>query len=173
MSKAATEALTPAHKLTAQDTTDGFDCGREELNRFLKKFALTNQAANAAQTYVTCRGDRVVGYYSLAVGSVQPEESSQRLAKGLARHPVPVMILARLAVDQSEQGAGIGKALLKDALLRTAQAADIAGIRALVVHAKDENARLWYERFDFEPSPTDPLHLFLLLKDLKKLVKSP
>jgi len=76
-----------------------------------------------------------------------------------------------LAVDRSEQGAGIGKALLKDALLRMAQAADIAGIRELVVHAKDENARRWYEQFDFEPSPTDPLHLFLLLKDLKKLLK--
>lgn len=165
------EALSPIHKLSAEDITDPFDCGREELNRFLKKFALANQAANAAQTYVTCRGSRIVGYYSLAVGSVQPEESSQRVVKGLARHPVPVMILARLAVDRSEQGTGIGKALLKDALLRTAQAADIAGIRALVVHAKDENARRWYEQFDFGPSPSDPLHLFLLLKDLKRLLK--
>jgi len=84
---------------------------------------------------------------------------------------MPVMIWARLGVDRSQQGTGIGKALLKEALLRTAQAADIAGIRALVVHAKDENARRWYEQFDFEPSPTDPFHLFLLLKDLKKLLK--
>jgi GNAT superfamily N-acetyltransferase len=82
-----------------------------------------------------------------------------------------VMILARLAVDRSEQGAGIGKALLKDALMRTAQAADIAGIRALVVHAKDEHARRSYDQFDFEPSPSDPLHLFLLMKDLKRLLK--
>jgi len=171
VTKASPEGLSPAHKLTAQDITHPFDCGREELDRFLKKFALANRAADAAQTYVTCRANRVVGYYSLAVGSVQPEESPPRAVRGLARHPVPVMILARLAVDRSEQGAGIGKALLKDALLRTAQAADIAGIRALVVHAKDENARRWYEQFDFEPSPTDPLHLFLLLKDLKKLLK--
>ena len=162
--------LSPVRKLNAQDNADPFDCGQEELDRFLKKFALPNQAANAAQTYVTCRANRVVGYYSLAVGSVQPEESPRRTLKGLARHPVPVMILARLAVDRSEQGAGIGRALLKDGLLRTAQAADIAGIRALVVHAKHENARRWYEQFDFEPSPTDPLHLFLLLKDLKKLL---
>ena len=167
----APEALSPVHKLSAQDLTDPFDCGREELDRFLKKFALANQAANAAQTYVTSRANRVVGYYSLAVGSVQPEKSPQRAVKGLARHPVPVMILARLAVDRSEQGTGIGKALLKDALLRTAQAADIAGIRALVVHAKDENARSWYEQFDFETSPSDPFHLFLLLKDLKRLLK--
>ncbi|MBF6569507.1 MAG: GNAT family N-acetyltransferase [Candidatus Binataceae bacterium] len=165
------EPPSPIHKLSVEDITTAFACGQDELNRFLKKFALANQAANAAQTYVTCRANRVIGYYSLAVGSVQPEQSPPRAIKGLAQHPVPVMILARLAVDGSEQGAGIGKALLKDALLRTAQAADIAGIRALVVHAKDENARRWYEQFDFESSPTDPLHLFLLLKDLKKLLK--
>lgn len=168
---AAREPLSPIHKLSAEDITDPFDCAREELNRFLKRFALANQAANAAQTYVTCRGRRVVGYYSLAVGSVQREHSPSRTVKGLAGHPVPVMILARLAVERSEQGSGIGRGLLKDALLRTAQAAEIAGIRALVVHAKDDEARRWYEQFDFEPSPTDPLHLFLLLKDLKKLLK--
>jgi GNAT superfamily N-acetyltransferase len=164
------EGLSPVHKLSAQDDTDRFECGQAELDRFLKKFALPNRAANAAQTYVTCRANKVVGYYSLAVGSVQPEQSPKRTLKGLARHPVPVMILARLAVDRSEQGTGIGRALLKDALLRTAEAADIAGIRALVVHAKNENARRWYEQFDFEPSPTDPLHLFLLMKDLKRLL---
>lgn len=162
--------LTPIHKLSAEDDADSFDCGREELNRFLKKFALANQAANAAQTYAVCRGKRVAGFYSLAAGSVAPEHAPARAAKGLAAHPIPVMVLARLAVDQSEQRSGIGKALLKDALLRTAQAANIAGIRAIVVHAKDEEACRWYEQFDFEPSPTDPLQLFLLLKDLKKLI---
>ena len=172
MSPAASfEALTPVHKLGADDETDSFNCGQDDLNRFLKRFALANQAANAAQTYVTCRANRVVGYYSLAVGSVRREDSPSRTVKGMARHPVPVMILARLAVDRFDQGSGVGKALLKDALLRTAQAADIAGIRALVVHAKDDDARRWYEQFEFEPSPTDPLHLFLLLKDLKKLTK--
>jgi GNAT superfamily N-acetyltransferase len=80
------------------------------------------------------------------------------------------MLLARLAIDKSVHGAGLGKALLKDALLRTAQAADIAGIRAMLVHPKDEEAKAWYEKFDFEPSPTDPLHLFLLMKDLKALI---
>jgi GNAT superfamily N-acetyltransferase len=167
----SSEALSPVRKLGGEDETDSFECGQDDLNRFLKRFALANQAANAAQTYVTCRANRVVGYYSLAVGSVRREDSPTRAIKGMARHPVPVMILARLAVDRSSQGSGIGKALLKDALLRTAQAADIAGIRALVVHAKDHDARRWYEQFDFEPSPTDPLHLFLLLKDLQKLTK--
>lgn len=168
---ASPEALSQVHRLSSADVTDAFDCGQDDLNRFLKRFALANQAANAAQTYVTCRGNRVVGYYSLAVGSVQREDSPSRIVKDMARHPIPVMILARLAVDLSDQGSGIGKALLKDALLRTADAADIAGIRALAVHAKDEDARRWYEQFDFEPSPTDPLHLFLLLKDLKKQAK--
>jgi GNAT superfamily N-acetyltransferase len=165
------EALSTVHKLSTDDLTDSFDCGQDDLNRFPKRFALANQAANSAQTYVTCRARRVVGYYSLAVGSAQREDSPSRAVKGIARHPVPVMVLARLAVDRSEQRSGIGKALLKDALLRTAQAADIAGIRALVVHAKDEDARRWYEQFDFEASPTDPLHLFLLVKDLKKLLR--
>ncbi|MDZ7665491.1 MAG: GNAT family N-acetyltransferase [Desulfotignum sp.] len=93
------------------------------------------------------------------------------MSKGLAKHPVPVMILARLAVDKAFQGQGLGRALLRDSLLRTLQAADIAGIRALLVHAKDDTARNWYLSWDFEPSSTDPFHLFLLLKDLKHILK--
>jgi GNAT superfamily N-acetyltransferase len=87
----------------------------------------------------------------------------------MPQHLVPVMILARFAVDLRHQGAGLGKALLKDALLRTAQAADLAGIRALLVHAKDESARQWYLNWEFEPSPSDPFHLFLLMKDIKAM----
>ena len=161
---------TPVRKLTATDRTDAFDCGQAALNQFLQRYALVNQKANSAQTYVCCRGDLVVGFYSLAVGSVDPEAAPSRVAKGLARHPVPVMILARLAVDKAHQRKGLGQALLKDALLRTAQAADIAGIRCLLVHAKDEAARDWYESWEFEPSPSDPYHLFLMLKDLKSLL---
>ena len=161
---------TPVRKLTATDRTDAFDCGQAALNQFLQRYALVNQKANSAQTYVCCRGDLVAGFYSLAVGSVDPEAAPSRVAKGLARHPVPVMILARLAVDKAHQRKGLGQALLKDALLRTAQAADIAGIRCLLVHAKDEAARDWYESWEFEPSPSDPYHLFLMLKDLKSLL---
>nr|WP_241549845.1 GNAT family N-acetyltransferase [Acidithiobacillus sulfuriphilus] len=149
---------------------DGFDCGQAALNQFLQRYALVNQKANSAQTYICCQENVVVGFYSLAAGSVDPESAPPRVMKGLARHPVPVLILARLAVDRNHQGKGLGKALLKDALLRTAQAADIAGIRCLLVHAKDEAARQWYEAWDFEPSPTDPYHLFLMLKDLKALL---
>lgn len=160
----------PVHKLAAADQVDAFDCGQLALNQFLQRYALPNQKANGAQTYVCCKADAVVGFYSLAVGSVDPAVAPSRVAKGLARHPVPVMILARLAVDSAHQHKGLGRALLKDALLRTAQAAEIAGIRCLLVHAKDDAARQWYEGWEFEPSPTDPYHLFLMLKDLKALI---
>ena len=160
----------PVRKLLPIDQVDTFDCGSPPLNLFLQRYALVNQKANSAQTYVCCQADKVVGFYSLAVGSVTLKDAPHRVTKGLARHPVPVMILARLAVDMTHQRKGLGQALLKDALLRTAQAADIAGIRCLLVHAKDDAARRWYESWDFEPSPTDPYHLFLMLKDLKAIL---
>ena len=112
----------------------------------------------------------MIGYYALAVGSVEQEHAPERVKKGVAKHAIPIMLLARLAVDLQWQKRGVGAALLKDAMLRTLQAADIAGIRALVVHAKDEAAKTFYERFDFLPSPTDPLHLFMLLKDVRRAV---
>ena len=155
------EKLQPSHEVA------DFDCGKPPLNSFLKRFALVNQFNGSSQTYVACRNRRVVGYYSLAVGSTGHETAPPRVTKGLARHPVPVMLLTRLAVDLSEQGNGMGKEMLRDALLRTTQAADLAGIRALLVHAKDESAKAWYLKFNFESSPTDPLHLFLLLKDVR------
>lgn len=156
----------PVHKLTAAAEAGAFDCGQHELNLFLHRYALVNQRANSAQTYVSCVGGDVVGYYSLCVGSVGFDEAPHRVIKGLARHRVPVMLLARLGVDQRFQCQGLGRALLKDAILRTLQAADIAGIRALLAHAKDEQAKQWYLSWDFEPSPTDPFHLFLLIKDM-------
>ena len=158
------EKLRPEHRL------EGFDCGREELNRYLLRYAWQNQQAGDAQTYVGVVGETVVGYHTLAVGQVTREEAPDRLARGLARHPIPIMLLARLAVDRRWQGQGIGKALLKDALLRTLHAADIAGIRAFAVHAKDEAARDFYQKFDFVPSPTDPMHLFILLKDVRQIL---
>lgn len=160
----------PVRKLAATDQVDAFDCGQTALNQFLQRYAWVNQKANSAQTYVCCKGDVVVGFYSLAVGSVDPEVAPARVMKGLARYPVPVMILARLAVDTEHQRQGVGQALLKDALLRTAQAAEIAGIRCLLVHAKDDEAKQWYMSWEFEPSQTDPYHLYLMLKDLKQLL---
>ena len=157
-------------KLNRSHIAETFDCGHQDLNRYLCRFALSNQAAGSAQTYVATSGDRVLGYYSLTVGAVTHAEAPVRVAKGLARHPIPVMLLARLAVDQSVKGRGLGAALLHDALARTLQAADIAGIRAILVHAKDDDARRFYEHFDFDPSPTDDYHLYLLIKELRKIV---
>ena len=166
----AQEGLSPVGKLDATHEVDSFDCGKEPLNRFLKRFALANQKADGARTYVACRGATVLAYYSLAAGAMEHADAPLRIGRGLARHPVPVMLLARLAVDRTWQGRGLGRALVKDALLRTAAAADIAGIRALLVHAKDDEARAWYETLEFEPSPTDPYHLFLLMKDLRAML---
>ena len=162
--------LSGIEKLNATHNVAPFACGKAPLDSFLKRFALTNQNADSARTYVVCQGSTVIAYYSLAVGAVERADAPQRIGKGLARHPVPVMVLARLAVDRIEQGQGLGKALLRDALLRTAAAADIAGIRALLVHAKGDEARAWYEAWGFDPSPTDPRHLFLLMKDLRALL---
>lgn len=153
-------------KLARAHPVDAFACGVEALDRYLHRFAWQNQQANAAQTYVGLSGQAIVGFYTLAVGEVAYERSAERMRKGLARHPVPVMLLARLAVHQEWRGRGIGAGLLKDALVRTARAADFAGIRAFVVHAKDDQAQEFYEHFGFQPSPSDPLHLFMLLKDI-------
>jgi GNAT superfamily N-acetyltransferase len=109
----------------------------------------------------------VIGYYTFAAGSVRREDTPPRVAKGLGHYPVPIILLARLAVDRSEQGKGLGMALLKDALLRAVQAADLVGCRAVLVHAKDQTAQAFYRKFGFESSPVDALHLYLLVKDIK------
>jgi GNAT superfamily N-acetyltransferase len=160
------EAIAEPHDLRR------FDCGRHaSLNDWLKRFALANQKNESARTYVVHRSGSVVGYYSISAGSVSVEEASTRISKGLARHPIPVILLARLAVDKDEQGTGLGKALLKDALSRIAQAADIVGARAVLVHAIDEPAKQFYEYFGFEPSPIHELRLKLLMKDLRKALQ--
>lgn len=153
--------------LTAKHDVAMFDCGVPALNNFLKKFALDNQRSLSARTYVAARGAHVVGYYTLAAASARREETPARIAKGQAAHPVPVVLLARLAVDVREKGKGLGAGLLKDALLRAVAAADIIGCRAVMVHAKDDQAKSFYERFGFEPSGDDPFRLFLLMKDIK------
>jgi len=159
-------------KLRREHLLDSFDCGKEDLNRFLKRQAWNSQQAHSARTYVLVKDLRVLGYYSLAAGSVTHEDATERVRKGLARHPIPVILLARLAVDASVHGQGLGSALLKDALLRTAQAADTIGARALLVHAKDDGARAFYEHFTFEASPSDPYHLLLIMKDLLQTISA-
>ena len=140
------------------------------LNQFLQRYGLVNQKANSAQTYVCCRGDAVVGFYGLAVGSIDPDAAPSRVRNGLARHPVPVMILARLAVDKEHQRKGLGQDLAqgRPAAYRTGRRYRRHSLR--VGPCQDDAAQNWYEPWEFERSPTDPYHLFLMLKDLKGML---
>ena len=166
-------ALSEVELLSKVHDVSRFDCRRHaSLNLWLTKYALQNQSNDSARTCVVHRARAVVGYYSIAAGSVGRERLTTRAAQGLANHPIPIALLARLAVDKTEQGNGLGRALLKDALLRIERAADVLGIRAVLVHAMDAEARAFYERFEFEPCPGDELHLMLLMKDLRKMVGS-
>lgn len=145
------------------------DCGkRESLTAWLKRHALESQKAKSARTFVVHREHAVVGYYSLCASSINRNEASQRAAKGQPARPIPAILLARLAVDKSEQGKGLGKALLKDALSRSLNAANEIGARLILVHAIDEEAKKFYRQFGFETSPVNDLHLMLLMKDLEK-----
>jgi GNAT superfamily N-acetyltransferase len=163
----ANEPLNPPVLLARSHDRSAFDCGASALDEYLKQYALQNQRKHAARTYVATRGNRVVGYYTLAYGSVACDEAPPSVRAGLARYPIPVILLARLAVDVTERGKGLGAGLLKDALIRTLQAAEIAGLRAMLVHAKDDPAKAFYEKFGFEPSPIDGYHLFLKISDIK------
>ena len=156
--------------LTDHHETDEFDCGKPPLDDFIQRFALANQKGGGSRTYVISRENRVVGYYSLAPGSVEPENAPVRVMKGQPKHPVPVVLLARLALDQSLHGKGNGKHLLLDAFRRALAGADVIGGRALLIHSKDEDAKQFYLKYDAEQSPTDAMHLFLLMKDLKKAI---
>jgi len=154
-------------KLQRTHEIETFDCGQPELNRFLIRHALQAQQANSSQTYVGLSGKTVIGFYTIVAGEVRHADAPERVAKGMPRHPIPLLILARLAVHSKWQGRGIGAGLLLDALGRTLQAADIVGARALAVHAKDDSAASFYRHFGFMPSPTDKKHLFLLIKDIR------
>ncbi len=147
-----------------------FDCGKEPLNTFLIRHALANQANGSARTFVGLHGNRVVGYYSLAVGSVLFDEAPERMAKGLARHPIPILLMARFAVDKDYQGRGLGKGLFKDALKRALSVSGEAGVRAFMTHAKDEEAKALYLRLGMQECSPDPLHLYLLMKDVERIV---
>jgi GNAT superfamily N-acetyltransferase len=160
-------------RLSPDHDVSGFRCGRQPLDDWLKRYSLINQHAGMTTTFVvTVDGtDEVVGFYSLATGGADHHDAPARVIKGVPRHPIPVIILARLAVHEDHQGQRLGRGLLRDALVRVSNAAEEIGVRALLIHAKDEEAREFYlAQAEFEPSPIDPLQLFLLLKDLRKSV---
>lgn len=149
-------------------TLDVFDSGALELDEWLRRFARVADAAGTARTYVLADGSRVLGYYALTPASVDRRELPERHARGMPAHPIGVVLLARLAIDRSLQGQGYGRALVADAAVRTLQAAEIIGARAMLVHARDEAIAGFYRRLGFAQSPTDPLHLMVLIKDLRR-----
>jgi GNAT superfamily N-acetyltransferase len=162
---------TPVPITSAHDLAQ-FDCGNEALNEFLRKYALQNSSAGIARTFVTTieHEATVAGYFSLAAGSVEPAQVPDRIAKGVPRHPIPVILLARVAVDLKYQGQQLGKGLLKQALLKSVEASRIIGARAILVHAKHQKSADFYAKFGFVPSPSNPFHLLLILKDVAKIL---
>ena len=161
----------PAH-LTAEHDDSAFDCGTPELDDWLKRRALANEALGTSRTYVVTQRGRVVGFYALASGAVAHKDVSAKARRNMP-DPIPVMVLARLAVDSACQKQGLGFALLKDALLRTIAAAQIAGIRAVLLHAMSDDAKRFYLRAGFRECPLDPMMLMITLAEVEKNLSPP
>jgi GNAT superfamily N-acetyltransferase len=161
--------LSPPEKLSLGHDLSQFQFGEPALDDWLRKRALHNEESGASRTYVVCVGRRVVAYYALAVGAVAHVDAPGRARRNMP-DPVPVMVIGRLAIDQSIQGQGIGPALLRDAILRTLQAAEIAGIRAILVHAISERAKRFYEKWGFVSSPVEPLTLMITVAEARKAI---
>ncbi len=158
--------------MTAGDDLDGFDCGVPVLDVWLKRFALSDQSAGASVTYVLKRAAQIVGFYTLAPHTIEPDLVSGRLGAGQPRErPIPVILVARLGLDGSVHGAGLGGDLLKDALARCAAAASDIGGRAVLVHAKNDEAAAFYRRYGFGPLEENPNHLYILMKDLRASIR--
>jgi GNAT superfamily N-acetyltransferase len=168
VSGARAEISPPQHLMSARDRST-FDCGVPDLNDWLKKRALANEESGASRIYVVCSADKVVGYYALASGGVALTKAPGRIRRNMP-DPLPVMIVGRLAVERGWQGRNIGRSLLRDAILRTLQAAQIGGVRAILVPAISEDAKRFYERYGFASSPVDPMTLMLSVGDAKKAV---
>lgn len=151
------------------DEVGAFDSGEPSLDEYLRSRALANHVEGASRCFVTCRDGRVVGFYALSSASVERSAAPGRVRRNMP-DPVPVILLSRFAIDGKEQGQGLGAQLLRDAIARAVQAADLIGVRAMLVHALRDDAQAFYRHFEFEPSPTDPLHLLLLIKDARMLI---
>lgn len=154
--------------LSSKSPLAGFECGKPSLNDWLLRHALQAQGSGSARTFVVADNASVLGYYSLVVGQVEPIEATERIRKGMGQYPIPVMLLARLAVSTAAQGQGIGMGLLQDAIRRTLNVAEQAGIRALLTHPIDDDAARFYQRFGVEASPLGQGQLLMLLKDAKR-----
>jgi GNAT superfamily N-acetyltransferase len=164
--------ITPPANLRASHDVTAFDSGVPVLDDWLKKRALANEVSGASRTYVVCEAERVIGYYAIATGAVTHQQAPGKVRRSMPE-PVPAMVLGRLAVDKRHRGRGIGVGLLRDAVLRTIQAAGIAGIRAILVHATSDDAKRFYERNGFSPSPVDPMTLMITVADAERLLNRP
>lgn len=163
------DEISAPEKLSAEHDLSVFDSGEPALDDWLRRRALQNEASGASRTYVVCAGKRVVGYYTLAVGAVTHAQAPGRVRRNMP-DPVPVMVLGRLAVDRGYQGRHIGAGLLLDAVLRTVQAAQIAGIRAILVHSISASAKRFYEAFGFLPSPVDPMTVMISIAEAVRIL---
>ncbi|HMN73047.1 MAG TPA: GNAT family N-acetyltransferase [Rhodoblastus sp.] len=159
-------SLSPPRPIGADDSADAFGSGSPSLDEWLRRRARANQASGASRTYVCCEGRTIVAYYALASGGVELAVASSRLRRNMP-DPVPVVVLARLAVDRRFHAKGIGRALVRDASLRTLKAAEIIGVRGLLVHAISDDARAFYLAMGFEPSPLHAMTLMATLKDIQ------
>lgn len=167
---AADIRINAPEKLSADHDLSQFRCGEPTLDDWLRRRAVQNEESGASRTYVACVGKRVVGYYALAVGAVAHADAPGRVRRNMP-DPVPVMVIGRLAVDETAQGQAIGPALLRDAILRTLQAAEIAGIRAILVHAISERAKRFYERWGLTASPAEPMTLMITVAEARRALQ--
>ena len=162
--------INPPEKLSSEHDLLDFRCGEPTLDDWLRRRALQNEESGASRRYVACIEKRVIGYYALAVGAVAHAQAPGRIRRNMT-DPVPVMVIGRLAVDQAAQGQAIGPALLRDAVLRTVQAAEIAGIRAILVHAISEHAKRFYEKWGFIASLVEPMTLMITVAEARKAMQ--
>lgn len=163
--------LTPPEKLNKSHNLDAFCSGVDSLDQWLKKRARKNEQSGASRTYVLCVENQVIGYYCLATGAIATQLATGKVKRNMP-NPIPVMIIGRLAIDQNWQGRGLGRALLRDGILRVLQAADIAGIRAILVHAISERAKQFYGSCGFSVSPVESMTLMITIADARKVLES-
>jgi GNAT superfamily N-acetyltransferase len=160
--------FTPPELINKNHDKNTFDCGNDSLNIFLKNYSLQNDKNNSSRTYVAGnkKDNLIIGYYTLTYGSIAYGQATPSVKKNMPQYPIPVMLLARLAVDKKYKNLGVGTGLLKDALLRTMQASEIAGLRAIITHAKDNSAKQFYLKHGFKESPLDNYHMMISLKEI-------
>ena len=168
---AGADLISAPERLSAIHDVSEFDSGEQVLDHWLRRRALQNEASGASRTYVVCAGGKVVGYYALAAGSISHLHALGRIRRNMP-DPIPVVVLARLAVDRTLHGKGVGTALLRDAILRTLQAAEIAGVRAILVHAISDAAKRFYEKYGFVASPVDPMTVMITIAEAVKIAGS-